>query len=261
VILRGPHGVVVNTPATGSLAAAQNSLVLVDRVNGTTSIALYKPAPGRWTIATAPGSPAIGRVQRANSLPAPAVRARVVKRGHRYRLVYRLHPLAGQHVTFSEQGKDAAAVIGTANGAAGSLAFTPAYGGRGPRRIVADVEQDGLPRERDTVASYRAPGVARLKGVTRLGVRRHATRATVSWRRTPGAAAYLVRVTYNGGFQKTTLTRATHLVVQNVFGTEPIVAAVTARDAHGRPGKMRSTRSAGHLPARAKTKGKKARRR
>jgi hypothetical protein len=42
--------------------------------------------------------------------------------------------------------------------ATGYVAFTPADGPGGRRRIVAFVEQDGLPRARLVVARYRAPG-------------------------------------------------------------------------------------------------------
>jgi hypothetical protein len=248
VILRSPTGAVVRTPATGSVAATRNTLAIIDRANHWTAIDLYRPAPGRWTIETAPGSPAVARSEQSVSLPSPDVRVRVVKRGRGYVLAYRMAAIPGQRVTFSEEGRSVAHVIGATARASGTVPFAPADGSAGTRSIVADIDQDGLPRRREVVGHYRAPAPGRLAQPRALRIVRSGSRASITWRKVSGASSYLLAVTYNAGYRTVRAVHGTRLSLDRVFANRAVVASVAALDSHGHAGQAAHTRSAGHLP-------------
>jgi hypothetical protein len=123
-------------------------------------------------------------------------------------LRYRIPRVKGQTVTFEERGRGVAHALGTVRtGGRGALRFTPADGKGGKRRIVALVEQDGLPRKQLTVATYKAPPRARpgLPAGLKIGAGAGKARAakaaplTVTWRAAKGAARYGVRVALPDG--------------------------------------------------------------
>ena len=120
-------------------------------------------------------------------------------RGGQRELRYRVTPLAGQRVWFAVHGRAAAGRIGDARGRSGTLRFRPADGPGGTRRIVAVVEQGGMPRTELNVARYVAPPPRRLAAPGRLRARRSGTRLVVTWRPSTGAARYLVRVRLSDG--------------------------------------------------------------
>ena len=112
-------------------------------------------------------------------------------------------------------------------GGKGSLRFTPADGQGGTRRIVALVEQDGLPRKKLTVATYKAPprakpGVPAAVKIKGPGPFRNAAAArsgasrglTITWRAAKGAARYGVRVVLPDGRKLFFLRNADDRVVR-----------------------------------------------
>jgi hypothetical protein len=154
-------------------------------------------------------------------LRAPArVTARIVGK----QLKYRIPRVKGQTVTFEERGSGVAHVLGTVKtGGKGTLRFTPADGRGGKRRIVALVEQDGLPRTKRTVATYTAPPRAKpaLPTGVKLGTigRARASKAsprglTITWRAAKGAARYGVRVVLPDGRRLFFLRNADDRVVR-----------------------------------------------
>ena len=72
-------------------------------------------------------------------------------------------------VTFAEVGGENLHEIGTAQGARGTLEFAPADGPAGKRKIVALIDQDGLPRPRVALASFTAPGPSGRAGTASRG--------------------------------------------------------------------------------------------
>jgi hypothetical protein len=156
--------------------------------------------------------------------------------------------IPGQRVTFSERGHGAGRVIGATGSASGTLAFIPAYGSAGTRAIVADIDQDGLPRKREVVGRYRAPAPARLTRPRALRIARSGSRASVTWRKVPGASSYLVAVTYDAGYRTVRAVRGTRLVLDRVFGNRPVVVSVAAVDGQRHTGQAARARSDGHMP-------------
>ncbi|HEY6889644.1 MAG TPA: hypothetical protein VI300_17735 [Solirubrobacter sp.] len=179
VTLRGPGGAVIRTPADVDAAAkTEKSLAFANRGEKTVYVLLATPRGGRWTVEPASGS-SIAEVKVASMRPAASVKARV--KGHR--VAYRIPRVKGQTVTFEERGRGVAHVLGTVRGGGrGTLRFTPADGAGGTRRIVATVVQDGLPRKRMTVATYKAParGKPGVPGAVTVALSGGETRASAS---------------------------------------------------------------------------------
>ena len=143
-----------------------------------------------------PGSGVLGRASAtaAAGLPQPAIKAEVSGRGQRRSLGFRLARAAGQRVTFAEESGRVYREIGTTAKARGTIAFRPAPGPGGRRRIVAVVEQGGIPYAKLTVARYKAPPQRRPAAPRRLRLRRAGARLAISWRPVKGARGYQVRV-------------------------------------------------------------------
>ena len=157
-----------------------NALVLVTKT-GDTYVVVKHPAAGRWTL-TNLGPVPIRQIREAYGLPKPVVHAHVSGRGQSRTLTWQLHPLPGQKVEFAEYGTDVRHLITTTAKATGKIRFTPQTGPAGHRRIVAIVEQYGLPRD-PHVASFRAPGPPRPAKVTRLKLTRRGGSLRVSWKK------------------------------------------------------------------------------
>jgi hypothetical protein len=202
---------------------------------------------------------------RSDLLPSPDVHAHVVVKRHHYALVYTMRAIAGQQVTFSEQGRRLMHTIGVAKGTSGRIRFVPAYGSGGIRKLIAAVDEGGLPRETDVSGHYRAPAPVKPHRPQHLRVVRHGATAIVSWHRTIGAHGYLVGVIYNSGFRKVARTTRTRFVIHGVFGVTPVKAVVAgiSGDGHTWGPKARAT-SPGKVPGkkhhRHKKKHKKRRR-
>jgi hypothetical protein len=161
VTLAGPGGRSVTTPAgDGEPLANDEFVVLQDEAAETTIVAIRRPR-GEWTLTELPGSPPVTQVEQAAVLPEPSVDAAVRGPRDEPELAWRLEPRDGQVVTFVEEGSEVARVLGRTAEASGRMAFDPAEGPAGERRIVALVEQDGLLRERVVAATFtaQAPGV------------------------------------------------------------------------------------------------------
>jgi hypothetical protein len=181
-------------------------LAFANRGQQTTYVILAGPRGGRWTVKPL-GETKIAEVKTAGLRPAPAVRASLSGKGRDLRVHYRVGRVAGQKVTFQEVGRGVSHTLGTVRGGKGTLRLRPADGPRGRRRVVALVEQDGLPRKRITVAHFKAP--ARVKPaapskVTLSTAKAHASATgrkplTITWRPAKRAARYGVTVVLPDG--------------------------------------------------------------
>lgn len=125
---------------------------------------------------------------------APAVKAKVGGKGRKRTLSFRIGAAAGQRVTFAEEAKGVYRELGGSAKPRGALAFRPAPGPGGKRRIVAIVEQGGVPVTSLIVARYKAPPQRRPGRPRRVRVKRRGSRLVVGWRGVKGARGYEVRV-------------------------------------------------------------------
>jgi hypothetical protein len=148
------------------------------------------PAPSSGCPGPGPG----GASASGDRRPRAAVRATVKGRGRKRTLRFRLPRVAGQRITFAEEGKRVYATIGSTAKARGALSFRPAPGPGGRRRIVAIVEQDGVPYEKVTVARYKAPPTPRLRSSRQVEAKRRGRKLAIGWARVKGARGYQVRV-------------------------------------------------------------------
>lgn len=196
VDVRGPDGTQISVPLDGEQAEnTTGENFLASRMDGTTvQIGLRRPARGRWTITPRAGSAPIDSVAVAEGRPPTKISARVVGRGHRRVLRYRVTPEAGQRIRFVEQGARTYTELGAAEGRTGAIRFAPAPGGRGRRRIVAYIDQDGVTVDRRDVARYAAPDDALPAKPQRVRVKRRRDAITVNWRRARGVKSYGVVV-------------------------------------------------------------------
>ena len=198
VVLEGAGGQRMEARADGTPVADGRFVVLQDPGEAVTYVAIRRPA-GTWHVTTPPGSPSVQGIDSADVLERPRVTARVSGKGDKRVLSWRLSALAGQRVTFAEEGRDSANVIARTTKARGKIRFTPSTGSGRVRKLVAIVEQGGTPRDTLTVARYVALPPRRPAKPHQLRVRRKGTTLIATWRRVPGAAGHMVFATAADG--------------------------------------------------------------
>lgn len=196
VTLVGPKGERFTTPTGTGVTQSNPFFVVKDPASKTTQILVGRPSAGEWQVVPEPGSSPVIEVKSAEGRETPKVTAKVVRRGGRRVLDYRVS--GGGKVTFAERGVTAGSILGVAKGARGTLAFDPADGRAERRHIIAIVEQDGLPSTQVAVASFRAPATKRPGRVRGVKTTRHGGRLRVSWTR-DGAPAHVVTVALGDG--------------------------------------------------------------
>jgi hypothetical protein len=245
ITLVGPHGERVTTP-DDMKAVQQKPFLLLKNVHGKiTQVAIGRPAGGRWRVIVEDGSSPIVSIRSAQGLPEPKVHARVIGRGHRRAIAYRLTPRAGQRVTFVERGRSAGTIIGEATGGKGRVAFSPADGKAERRKIVAIVKQDGQIRDELTVARYRAPGPRRPSRPRQLRVTRRGATLRLAWRAARRADIHEVRVRLGDGRRLLARTHRETLIVRKVrrgVSATVRVRGVLDSGLAGRPAKARAGR-------------------
>jgi PKD repeat protein len=224
VILNGPKGQHMETPADG-YDMTKPYFVSQEPQDKKTYVIVSQPAAGKWTVSVADGSTPIVRMERAQGLPDPQIKAKVTGSGLKRRLEWTATPIQGQRITFSEQGAKSGDVIGTTTKARGSFAFTPADGPKGKRTIVAEVLQGGNPRKVLKVASYTTPRVAPGRP-GKLKLRRKGTSLVASWGRAAGATGYDVQVTLSDGRRIPILTAKRSVTIPGFAKTETATVSV-----------------------------------
>jgi PKD repeat protein len=151
----GPDGERIATPAAADTGRKVGRFILVqDDRSRTTTVMIVKPPAGRWRVVPAEGSTAIRSVGVARGLPQPKVKARVTGRGTHRVLRWTLKRIPGQRVRLLETGRKGGRLLTVTNRARGHKRFTPAAGLSAKRRIVAFVEQGGLPRTKIAAGRY-----------------------------------------------------------------------------------------------------------
>src|SRR3954464_2829934 len=133
-------------------------------------------------------------------LPKPSGSVRSLG-GRRFALDYKVAG-AGPNVAVDvfERGRGAQHVIGTLKGGHGVLRFTAASGPGGRRDIVAVPHGLNAPAtDKKVIAHYIAPKPARTPAPRHVALARGHNKARVAWRKSRGAARYVVRATLRDG--------------------------------------------------------------
>ena len=240
VTFSGPHGLSVSTPTGAPGLKNAHFWLIRNAADDSTYLALTGPdLGGTWTISPQSGSAPVTGATYALARPPVKVSARVTGHGRRRVLRYRLRPQPGQQVVFYEVGAGGAQrIIGTAQRARGTLAFTPTEGPGGRRKIVARVLENRLPRASLNVASYLAPAPVRPARPRRLTLRRVGGTLVAAWAPARGASSYEVTfTTINHRRQLIELPASRRSVVFTIV--RPVDAAtvgVVGLDADLRPG-------------------------
>jgi PKD repeat protein len=155
VTLVAPNGEKIVTPADDSGRKEGRFILVQDARSRSTTIVAVKPPAGDWRVEPAEGSTAIASVGIAEGLPQPRVTTRVTGKGKRRTLKWRLRSIRGQRVTLLETGRKGSRRLVATNRARGVKRFKPAAGLGSKRRIVAFVEQGGIPRRKLGGARYK----------------------------------------------------------------------------------------------------------
>lgn len=233
--LIAPDGTVLPTaPGPGHIEAIAGryiSAVAPDRSQ--VLVLLAHPAGGTWRVQTVAGSPALVKLEAAEDVPAPRIRARAGRRGSGWGLSWSARGLApGYSILFVERGRDSTHVIGRASGTKGLLAFHPQDALSRARRLYAYLlDPSGAPVRSLQVGSYRAPAATRGGRVGGLRVVRRGLTALVTWRAAPGARSYRVRVHGSDGRLLTLLRAAGRrsVLLTGVLPFERLSVSVQAR--------------------------------
>jgi hypothetical protein len=182
--LSGPGGLKISYPQAAAGLTSTKGYAVVP-VGTQTFVRLESPRAGSYSVAGVNG-PIITALAVAHGLPEPRVTGDVGGRGGKRILSFEVKPIAGQKVTFAEQGKGVKNVLGVTAQRRGVLRFRPALGQSRKRTVIAIVTQDGVPREEIEVAKFVAPPSlpGRPQGVS---LKRSGRKLLVSWKRAPGA--------------------------------------------------------------------------
>lgn len=223
VTVTGPDGTEIVVPAgTEAYEKTDDHIILQVPPEHATYVIVRDPAPGRWTVQTADGSPDLVAVGQASALPKPRIKATVGGRGHARTLDYELNRVDGQTVQFFERAGRTSQRLAAVSDAQGRIRFQPAPGPGGKRSIVAVVQQDGAPREQMKVASYRAPGPLKPAATKRVTVKRTAARAVATWPDARRADSWRVVATVSDGRRWSVALDRRKLVLPSVFRSKTV---------------------------------------
>jgi hypothetical protein len=210
-------------------------------------------------VTPAEGSVPIVRLQRAEILPKPKVSARVGGAGIARVLRWSVAPRPGQVVRLVEEGDRGGQTLVTVKGGGrGTKRFITSETNSPRRQIVAEVEQDGMPRDNLTVARFSAPS-PRVARSPRVRVRRRGRNVLVTWKPAFYARRYEVTATRSNGVKQYILPPAgrTRLTIKGVSRLDGVTARVVGVSPSGVRGKAAVGKLAKPKPkAKAKKRGK-----
>ncbi len=227
VTVTGPDGAEIVVPAgTENYERTDDHIILQIPPEHATYVIVGNPAPGRWQVHTADGSPTLVAVAQSSALPKPRVKATVGGRGHSRTLDYSVNRVTGQSVQFFERAGGTSQQLATVTDAKGRIRFRPAPGPAGTRSIVAVVQRDGAPRAEVPVTTYRAPGPQKPAATDRVTIKRTATRAIATWASARGARSWRVVATASDGRRWSMALDQRRLVLPSVFRGRTVTVTV-----------------------------------
>lgn len=189
------------TTGEGKLSKAGSAI----RIENESKTVFVVPAKrGDFTVRPTDGSVPIFGVTTASVLPKAKVTARVTGRGAQRVLSYDIAELPGQTVRFVEQAQGAGQDIGkvVSGGGRGKLPFTVAESEGAKRTIVAQVAQDGMPRDNITVERF-VQASPKVGAPRRVKLRRKETKLDVAFKRGVLAEETLLVLRLPGGLVRT----------------------------------------------------------
>jgi hypothetical protein len=198
VTLIAPNGQQITPPPTGGHGVT--AVAIPDPSANATYVGLHDPSPGRWTVVQASGSQfPISSLESSIGEAPPKVKATVAGTGFLRTVHYHATIPANVTVRLLERGATVMHVVGSASKANGTIRFRPAFGPAGRRSLVAEISNNGVPLETETLASFvvpRPPRAGRARGL-RVGASRRAFR--YSYRSPANAAHVMVRIVASDG--------------------------------------------------------------
>jgi hypothetical protein len=219
VVLRGPGGTTITSPASGIAKQSKGHYVLVEnRTDGTTDVLLVHPAAGTWTVSGVPGAassptnvdrakfespPVFGATVRGTGQTRTLQAAYAVPAGASVRLVERAKGLT-HTIAASVHGRRCASGPGKRPGSGQAtlcalVRFRPARGPGGLRHIQAVVTRAGVPLLSKDIASFRAARETLPSRPGPLLARRGNGTITVAFPQSRGASRYLVTASLSDG--------------------------------------------------------------
>jgi hypothetical protein len=268
IAITGPGGRRILADQAGRLRH-DDYYYVEDAADDTTSVLISDPAPGTWTIQPLAGSPRVLAVSQAPVEAEPTAVGNVIGHGSDRALAYAVESGPHQRITFWERGADYEQELGPASGRpclqgrpilgtpppsgfrgrpqarCGVIAFAPAPGPAGERRIVAVVSDHGEPVRELAVASYRTPGEPLPARPRKLRIARRGSTATITWGRSRGAYDYDVDVYLSDGARLLDVagSHERRVVLHDVprnLGMRVVVAGVRSDAVPGPAASMRS---------------------
>jgi len=119
-----------------------------------------------------------------------------------------LRRIPGQRVTFAESGRDVRNAIFSTSAGKGLRRFRPGDGPAGRRRIIAMIQQSGVPRTTLTAGSYRAPGMPKPRKPRKLKLQRRGSGLVVTWVPNPARFRHALYFRLSDGRRRVAVTRA-----------------------------------------------------
>lgn len=219
VVLRGPHGVTITSPANAiSKLSKGHYLLVANKTDGTTDVMLVRPAAGMWTVSQAAGSMSSPtKIDRANLEVPPTFGARVLGKGESRTLRVAYAVPVGTSVRLVERGKRVDRTIaadlhgrrcpglprmrpGTNEKIlCATIRFRPSPGPGGRRAVQAVVTRRGMPLFQKSIASFHVPRPTLPSRVKKLRARRGRGFLLVGFAPSAGASRYAVSAKLSDG--------------------------------------------------------------
>ena len=234
--LRGPGGETLNMPADGSGLSNSRVVVLPDPKTDTTHVILFSPRAGTWTVVREQGE-APTSIQVADGLPPVHVTGNVSGSGRRRLFSWTIRRVAGQSVTFFEQGAGVAHTLLRTSRPHGHLHFTPAASGGRSRQIEALVTENGLPRDQLVITHFVAPPTPKLRAISRLRL----AGTLLRWSPQAGAAEYSLMLRTSNGATSSFLTHHASVRVPGSMRHRRLTVWISALSARDVPGPLQIT--------------------
>jgi len=238
VVVAGPGGVKVQTPAGPQALSTKDVIVVQDDGADTTFVVLRRPAAGDWSISTVDGSSVLAGVRLARGLPPLRLTAKVSGRGSRRVLDWKATGLGGQRLQFVERSGRAAALLTTTRKSSGRLRFTPDPALGANRTIQAVSFNGATPRSTQTAARYRVAAPRRPRRTTGLKLRKR----VLTWRAQPGITRYELALTRPDGTQTSHVARRARLPLAGLPKKGTLRVAIVAVNGQGRTGPIATAR-------------------
>ena len=200
VSITGPDGTKIVSPANAPAAERKGKWMLVENPSdGSTSVLLVKPAGGTWAV----DGDGVQSVDTAGFQQPSTVRGAATHRHGRHEVHVAYSLPKGAKLSLVERGKGAQRTIakrvrgracpGDPSGPRGQrvlcarVRFEPSFGPGGKRRILAVIEQGGMPLDVVPVATFTAPKPKLPKRPGRLRVIRKGGAVIAAWKRPAGS--------------------------------------------------------------------------